>query len=182
MLSLNLPALETFDEATNEFVSYDAVTIELEHSLTSLSKWESIFEKPFLGPIEKTTNEILEYIKVMTITPNVPDEVYSRLTEEHFVKINDYFSAKMSATWFNEAEAKKPKNNRQVITSELIYYWMFSLNIPLACQDWHLNRLFTLIKVSNEQNKPEKKMGQQELAARNRELNAKRRANLKTKG
>jgi hypothetical protein len=180
MLIIVVPGVEMFDESTQEFVSRNDVTLELEHSLVSLSKWESKYEKPFLGKAEKTSEEILGYIKLMTVTPNVPDNVFTKLSEGNIEDINKYIDARMSATWFSEAPGAPA--SRDVITSELIYYWMITFNIPFECEHWHLNRLFTLIRVCNiKQSKP-KKMSRAEIAARNRELNAQRKAQLGTRG
>jgi len=180
MLTVTILGVEMFDEESQEFVTRDDVTLELEHSLVSLSKWESKHEKPFLGQIEKTNEEIFDYIKCMVLTPDVSKEVFSKFTEKNLVEINEYIEAKMSATWFNEAPGA-PKS-REVITAELIYYWMVVFQIPFECENWHLNRLFTLIRVCNiKQSKPEK-MSRSAVAARNRELNAQRRAQLGTSG
>lgn len=180
MLTIIVPGVEMFDEKSQEFVSRDDVTLELEHSLVSLSKWEQIYEKPFLGKDEKSAEEILEYIKIMTMTPNVPDRVFLKLSENNIVDINNYIEAKMTATWFSEAPGAP--QTRDVITSELIYYWMITFQIPFECERWHLNRLFTLIRVCNIKQAKPKKMSRSEIAARNRELNAQRRARLGTKG
>jgi len=180
MLTIIVPGVEMFDEKSQEFITVDDVTLDLEHSLVSLSKWESKYEKPFLGKVEKTTEEVIGYIKAMTLTPNVPDEVYLKLSEQNINAINEYIDAKMSATWFNEAPGAPP--SREVITSELIYYWMVTFQIPFECEHWHLNRLFTLIRVCNVKSAKPKKMSRAEIAARNRELNAQRRAQLGSKG
>jgi hypothetical protein len=180
MLTIVVPGVEMFDEKSQEFVTQGDVTVELEHSLVSLSKWESIYEKPFLGKDEKTTEEVLGYVKAMSLTPNLPDEVFSKLSPTNIEAINKYIDAKMSATWFNEAPGAPP--SRDVITSELIYYWMVTFQIPFECETWHLNRLFTLIRVCNIKSAKPKKMSRSEVAARQRELNAQRRAQLGTSG
>jgi hypothetical protein len=180
MLTIVVPGIEMFDEATQEFVTRDDVTLELEHSLVSLSKWESMYEKPFLGKEEKKTEEVLEYVKMMTLTPDVPDQVFSKLSETNILAINAYIDAKMTATWFNEAPGAPP--TREVITAELIYYWMISFQIPFECERWHLNKLFTLIRVCNIKSAKPKKMSRSEIAARNRELNAQRKKQLGTTG
>jgi hypothetical protein len=180
MLTIVVPGVEMFDETIQEFVTRGDVSLDLEHSLVSLSKWESIYEKPFLGKADKTTEELLGYVKCMTLTPNVPEEVYQRLSEDNIKVINDHLEARMSATWFNEAPGAP--SSRDVITAELIYYWMVTFQIPFECENWHLNRLFTLIRVCNVKQAKPKKMSRSDLAARNRELNAQRRAQLGTSG
>lgn len=180
MLRITIPGKDYFDESNQEFITVDDVTIELEHSLVSLSKWESKYEIPFLDKEKKSTEQTLGYIKCMTLTPDVPDEVYDNLSQQNFDEINDYIDAKMTATWFSESPGA-PKS-RDIITAELIYYWMTVFEIPFECENWHLNRLFTLIRVCNIKAAKPEKMSRSEVAARNRELNAQRRAQLGSKG
>jgi hypothetical protein len=182
MLSITIPAKEVYDETKNEFVVVKkAQTLVLEHSLLSLSRWESKWCKAFLGKQEKTDEEILDYIKCMTVTPNVNPEVYNRLTRENISEINQYINAPMTATTFYD-DGGVGSINRETITSELIYYWMIAMNIPVEFQKWHLNRLVTLIRVCNIKNSPPKKMSQSEIMRRNRALNEARKAQLNSRG
>jgi len=180
MLRIIVPGNELFNEINETFNSVDDVVLELEHSLVSLSKWESKFQKPFLTPVKKSTEEVIEYIKAMIITSNFPPEVFSRFTPVIYSQINDYIDSKQSATTFGEMPHHRGRT--EPITSELIYFWMFSFSIPLECETWHLNRLFSLIRIFNMKNSKPKKMSRSQLAARNRELNAQRKAQLGTTG
>lgn len=179
MLEIIIPEREYYDEINNEFIIDQKRVLRLEHSLVSISKWESKWLKPFLSVKDKTADEIIDYIRCMTITQNVEPEVYNRLTENNMIAINEYINAPMTATTFNNM---KDTPNREVITSEVIYYWMVAFNIPFECEKWHINRLLTLIKVCNAKSNPPKKMSKQEIIARNRQLNAERRKQLNSKG
>ena len=181
MLLVEVPiSPEGWDEEKEEFVKGKVYTLQLEHSLVSLSKWESKYCKPFLSKEEKTSEEILDYIKFMTIAHNVPDDVYRRLSSDNLREISDYINAPMTATTF--FEDKNSKSSREIITSELIYYWMIALTIPFECQKWHLNRLLTLVRVCNIKNSPPKKMSKRDVMSRNAALNAARRKKLNTNG
>lgn len=180
MLTIVIPAVEMYNEETNEFIQTKEQTLQLEHSLVSLSKWESKWNKPFLTNNQKTTAETLDYIRCMTITQNIDPIVYNRLSRSNIEAINKYIDAPMTATTFSEQG--NGSKSREIVTSELIYYWMISLNIPMECQKWHLNRLLTLIRVCNVKNTPPKKMGRRELMNRNAALNAARRKQLNSKG
>lgn len=181
MLQIKVPlSPEGWDEEKNEFVEPKVQVLQLEHSLVSLSKWESKWCKPFLSKAPKTSEETLDYIKFMTITQNVKPEVYDHLTPDNVAEINSYIESPMTATTFSED--KNGKHNREIITSELIYYWMVALQIPFECQKWHLNRLITLIRVCNVKNAPPKKMSKRDVMNRNAALNAARRKQLNSKG
>lgn len=179
MLTIIIPETEYYDEIKNEFKVYKEQKLQLEHSLVSISKWESKFHKPFLGKDNKTNQELIYYIKCMTITQNVSDEVYNRLTYKNIDDITKYIDNSMTATTFSNVHNNP---NREIITSELIYYWMFSYNIPIECQKWHINRLLTLIRVFNVKQAPPKKMSRREIMSRNAQLNAARRKKLNSKG
>lgn len=181
MLTIMVPMGEdSYDEKTQEFINSDEFELQLEHSLVSLAKWESFWEKPFLGSSEKTPDEILGYIKDMTLTPNVSPEVYQKLSKANYNEINTYLNAKMTATWFRE-ERSSPKTG-ETVTAELIYYWMTALNIPFECQHWHLNRLLTFIKVCNKKNTPPKKKGRRESTEERHRIIEQRRAQYGTTG
>ena len=181
MLRLTIPAREFYIEETNEFITTKEQTLQLEHSLVSLSKWESKWCKSFISSREeKTREETIDYIKCMTITQNVDPSVYTYLTQDNINKILEYINAPMTATFFSDD--KTGKTNREPITSELIYYWMVSLQIPFKCEKWHLNRLITLIRVCNLKNQPPKRMSNRDIMSRNARLNAARRQKHNTKG
>ena len=180
MLQITVPATECWDDKKQEFISIKEQTLQLEHSLVSLSKWESKWCKPFLHTDNKTDEEVLDYIKCMTITQNIDESIYDRLTSSNIEAVMDYISAPMTATWFSNE--KKPGVSREKTTSELIYYWMIALNIPFECQKWHLNRLLTLIRVCNVKNAPPKKMSKRDIMSRNAALNAARRKQMNSKG
>ncbi len=180
MLELHVKLGEMFDEAKNEFVDPIEVTLELEHSLVSLSKWESKFKKPFLSKEDKTSEQLLWYIQAMNRTPDVPPEVFSRLGPAEINAINTYINDPMTAAWF--ADVPGAKKNTEVITSELLYFWMISFQIPITCENWHLNRLLTLIRTCNVKNAKPKKVSRAQAAAEQRALNEQRLKQYETTG
>lgn len=180
MLKITIPEMEGYDERTNEFYSVKEQTLSLEHSLVSISKWESKWHKPFISKDAKTNEEILDYIRCMTLTQNVDPMLYNVIPLSAINAVNDYIDDPMTATWFSEDN--KGRGSREIITSEVIYYWMTALNIPFECQKWHLNRLLTLIRVCNAKNNPGKKMSKREILSRNKSLNAARRKAHRTRG
>lgn len=179
MLKLTIPAIELYDEIKEEFISSKEHTIQLEHSLVSISKWESKWGKAFLSKDKKTIEETIDYVKCMTITQNVDDDIYNLLSDNNLKQITEYIELDMTATTFPN---QKRTINREIITAEIIYYWMIALNIPFECQKWHLNRLLTLVNVCNIKNTPPKKMNRREVINRNMSLNEARKQKLGSKG
>ena len=177
MLQIIVPERELWDEKKEEFVYIKKQKLQLEHSLVSISKWESKWCKPYFSKENKTHEEIIDYIRCMTITQNVDPYVYYALSNDNMEQIQKYIKAPMTATIFS----KEPKggSSREVVTAEIIYYWMISLGIPLECQKWHFNRLFTLIKVCNIKNQPPKKRSRREIMSRHAAVNAARRKRAK---
>lgn len=186
MLTIWTPQRELFDELKQEFVHTESVKLELEHSLVSLSKWESEWEKPFLSTTDKTEDETYSYIRCMCLNSDeIPPETFQagKFSNENLEEINAYINKKMSATFFREMPDQVGRS-REIITSEVIYYWMVAMTIPTTpCENWHINRLFNLIKVTNEKNNPKKnKRPSGDALAERRRLNAERRAQLGTSG
>lgn len=181
MLQITVPATEQWDELSEEFVYTKECVLQLEHSLVSLQKWESKWHKPFLTKVEKTEEELLDYIKFMTITQNVDPKVYRCLTDENYEDIKNYIDDPMTATTFPEDKSSKG-TNREIITAELIYYWMIAQNIPPEYREWHLKQLLTLIQVCTVKNTPPKKRSKKELASQYAAMNAARRKKLNSKG
>lgn len=179
MLTLFIEIPEMFDEETYEFIEPKRVQLNLEHSLFSISKWEEKYKKPFLQKRQKTYEESLDYIKYMTLN-KVDDEIYRYIKTEDFDIITKYIEDSRTATWFSDLE--KEKQSRDIITSEVVYYLMVSLQIPFECQYWHLSRLLTLIRVINIKSGSSKKMSKSELMARNKALNEARKNKLGSKG
>jgi len=177
---IELPQREWFDEGSSEFVTVRKESFQIEHSLVSLSKWESKWCKPFLSKDKKTDEEIVDYIRCMTITQNVSPNAYAGLTADIFSQIETYVNAPMTATWFNES--KNQTKSRETVTAELIYYWMIAQNIPMECQKWHLNRLLTLIRVCSIKNSPPKKRSKREMLSERAALNQARKAKYNTRG
>ena len=182
MLRITIPATELWDEKNERFITVKEQTLQLEHSLVSLSKWESKWCKPFLYTRNKTYEEIIDYIKCMTITQNVPDHAYLGITQENINQIEAYIQAPMTATTYSNKQ--KGKINNEIVTAEIIYYWMIALNIPPEYRKWHINSLITLIDVCNIKNKNQKpkRISTSEAINRDAALNAQRRKMLNSKG
>ena len=181
MLTIVVPiSPEGWDEQKQEFVEPKVQTLQLEHSLVSLSKWESKWKKSFISNKNITNEEMMDYIKCMTLTKNVSPMVYDHLTQANIKEVRDYIEDPMTATTF--AKEVGAGRSREIVTSELIYYWMISSNIPFECQKWHLNRLIALIRVCGIKNAPPKKRSKRDIMSQNAALNAARRQQMNTKG
>ena len=182
MLQITIPAMELWDERIEKFVTRKEQTLCLEHSLVSLSKWESKWCKAFLGKSEKTDEETRDYIRCMTITQNVDPETYNYLTTENYKQIEEYIQAPMTATTFNDDRVSRGKQQFKVVTAEVIYHWMISLQIPVEFQKWHLNKLLAQIRTCSALNQSPKKMSRNDIIRQNAAINAARRQKLNSKG
>lgn len=180
MLEICLPAMEIYDASLNQFTDLPTQTLQLEHSLISLSKWESKWKKPFLTNIPKTEEEVRDYIRCMTLTRNVNPLRYQYLPASVFDQIHQYIDDPMTATTINDSKRKPVK--KRTVTAELIYHWMIALGIPFECQKWNLNRLMTLIRVCEIENGGGKKMSKKDIYAQNRAINAARLAQYGGRG
>ena len=180
MLTILVPETELYDERKNEFIQIKEQTLVLEHSLVSIAKWESKWKKSYLSTKNKTYDETIDYIKCMTITKNVNPLIYKSINRDALESINQYVNDPMTATYFSERDDRP--SGPSISTSEIVYYWMISLNIPMECQKWHFNRLIALIKVCNIKNNPGKKMSRREILTRNQALNEERKRKYNTRG
>jgi hypothetical protein len=176
MLEIQVILGENYDETANKFTAESSVNVCLEHSLVSVSKWESVWEVPFLSDKDKTQKQTLSYVEMMVLNHDLPPGIFHKLVENHLQEVMDYVKADMTAT--KVPVVPGGSQNKDVHTAELIYYWMITLDIPVEFQHWHLNRLLTLIKVINFKNTPAAKMSPKDR----RELNRARRAKLNTTG
>lgn len=187
MFELNTKGSEWYDDSTSEFITIPSCSLRLEHSLVTISKWEAKWHKPFLSMRElarknELTNEmLLDYFNCMSLDGPIPPIVLNNLGNEEIKAINDYIEDPATATWFSNSNSNKG-GSREVITSEVLYYYMITLNIPIECEHWHLNRLLTLIRVCNEKNAPPTKRSRQSILKSNAAINAARRKALNTKG
>lgn len=180
MLRIIIPPSELWDEVKEEFVYTKEQTLQLEHSLVSISKWESKWHKAFLGKQEKSFEEMIDYVRCMTMTQNVDPSVYYHLTNQNIAQIDQYIQAPMTATYISKDQFGK--SGGETATAELIYYWMICYNIPIEFQKWHLNRLLTLIKICDIKNRPPRKRSQRDIMRQNRAINAARRKQHNTRG
>lgn len=183
MFQLKIPEIECYDEQKSMFVTYQSLELNLEHSLVSLSKWESFYEKPFITTTDKTPAEFLAYANMMIVDELQGDpRPIKFLRDEDVVALSNYIQSNQTATWFTERPGSTQRNQSETVTAEIIYYWMVAHTIPFECQYWHLNRLITLVKVCNLKQEKPKKMSRRDLMSKNAALNAQRRAAAGSKG
>lgn len=179
MLELIIPRRTFFNESTSEFIEFNETKLKLEHSLISISKWESKLKKPFLSDKKHTKSDMLYYIECMSLNPDVDPMVYKTIPDDLYLVITEYIEDSMTATTINDNDSG---NNNDIITAEIIYYWMIELGIPFECQKWHFNRLMTLIRVCGIKKGPQKKMSKREILEQNRRLNEARKKQHHTRG
>lgn len=179
MFEITIPETEYFDDKKQIFIMVPEKKLKLEHSLVSIAKWESKWHKPFLGREKHTWEETVDYVRCMTITQNVDPDIYYGLTDKNVREIEAYIENKMTATWFRNSKARP---SREIVTAEIIYYWMIELGIPFECEKWHLNRLMTLIRVCSEKQSGGKKMSKKDILKQNSAINAARKKRLNTRG
>lgn len=182
MLEVHLPEREFFDEERSEFIVVKPVTLKLEHSLLSISRWESKIHKRFLDKKDKTNSELLFYIKCMTINRDVPDEAYIDIPNDVIEKINEYIADPMTATTFSNHQTHPGRKSSEAVSSELVYFWMAQFNIPFECEKWPFNRLMTLINICSIKNQPPKKMSKRSIGKQQANLNAMRRRAMNSSG
>lgn len=182
MLEILIPEQkDLFDSNTNEFLSVKETKLILEHSLLSLKKWEGRWKIPFLST-KLNQEQMIDYIRCMTVSKNVPDDVYRVIPMEELQKVADYISDKKTATTFSYSKMQEQAARRgEIVTAEIIYYWMITLNIPVEFQKWHLSQLLALIRVVSIKNS--KDGGKRKLSAKERhDINLANRAKYHTKG
>lgn len=178
-LILHVPKRELYDNTTGEFSYLPAVSLELEHSLLSISKWESRWKKSFLNTEKLEGEEFIDYIRCMTLKP-VNAEVYLRLTNRNLAAANAYISDPMSATTFTDKRTNKPVNKKKRVTSEEIYSWLVRYQIPWEAQKWNFNRLMNLLRICEINNDPKSnKMSMKDTYADYKAINAANRARFK---
>lgn len=179
-ITITVPKTELWDPIKEEFINIKEQTLVMEHSLLSVDKWESKWRKPYLSSDDKTALEVIDYLRCMTITKNVDPNVYFAIPEKELRRINEYITNPMTATTFNDRNERRGR--REIITSEIIYWQMTQLNIPMEWEKRHLNKLFTLIRVAAIKSQAPKQMSKADIAKQNRALNAARRKRSGSRG
>lgn len=156
------------------------VTLKFEHSLLSISKWEAKYKKAFLGTTQKTPIEMIEYYEEMLVSPANRELVYL-LEPDQLEELTNYVNSQRTASSVPDLDGR-PSPFREIVTSELIYYWMVALNIPFEAEKWHLSRLMMLIRITNFKQTPPEKQNKAQMMAKMREINEQRKAQYNTTG
>lgn len=178
-IQIHIPKREIYDEEKEMFIDVNEYNLTLEHSLLSISKWESKWHVPYITKKEKTSEQVLDYIRCMNTGKPIPEEVYNYIPGEELDKIVKYINDPMTAT---TVKTRNNEQNREILTSEVIYYYMFECNIPKECERWHINRLMTLIGVFGVKRDTGTKLSRSEAIARNKMINERNKAKYHTRG
>lgn len=173
--------MDFFDESTEEFISFKGCRFKIEHSLVSLAKWESKWKVPFLHT-QLTRAQWIDYVRCMTITQNVDPLTYRVISNPLLKEIQDYVNESQTATTIKDNTPNRPRK-KEIVTAEIIYFWMLSYQVPVEFEKWHLSRLLTLIEVCAIKNDTSsRKMSKSDILKQNNKLNAARRAAHHSRG
>lgn len=176
-LTIFIPEKEMWDDSRGEFISFREHKLTLEHSLVSLTKWESKWHKPFLSPEEKTQEEVVDYVRCMIMDDDVEDDIAYALTPQDLMKVQNYIETEQTGTTIPEdKKSNEPKSN-ELMTSELIYYYLGQIQcLTPTIENWHLSRTLTLIRVASFKQKPEKELDKKQALAQCEDI---REANMR---
>lgn len=147
----DIPQQELFDNRSQTFITIPeqhipAFHLQLRHSLMSIAKWESRWHDSFLAKETMDADELIDYVRCMTINTQKNQDVYKYLGKDDYDQILEYMQDPMSAIDLNAKRNKETKKGRKKReTAESVYYAMFNLGIPIECEKWHFNRLSALL-------------------------------------
>lgn len=173
MFTIKIPPLEIFDDELEEFRQFGADEITFEHSLYTIARYEEATHKPYYDTRSDEDN-LFSYMPYMAIKPPKDPSAFFRIPQDELAKLKSWMEDSHTATWFSKDDDNSPE--REIVTAELIYYWMTEYRIPFECERWHINRLMTLIQVCARKKSPPKQKSQAEIIREHRALNQKRRA------
>ena len=176
-LKIFIPEKELWDDSRGEFISTKEHRLTLEHSLVSLTKWESKWCKPFLSPEEKTQEEIMDYVRCMIMDEDVEDEIVYAFTPAEMKKVEAYIAKDQTGTTIPETKDSNEPRSNELMTSELIYYYLGQIQcLSPTIENWHLSRTLMLIRVASFKQKPEKELNKKEALAQCEDI---REANMR---
>lgn len=107
------------------------------------------------------------------------------MTEEVMEVLKNYLQSQPTATKFatyGDSQNESNLSSGKTYTAEEFYAMMFEAGIPLEFENRNFERLLILLRVMGSKHSKPKKMSKEEIYKQNRELNAKRRQQLKSKG